>query len=701
MDDNKLFEICRRLIFLIETGEESAARDGAIQALAELQADGIAPTELLNHVLRRLGLFPYMEQSTSAWKDALAAEVFRAPTGGRDAPILHREQSLLLKRLLDGDDLAVSAPTSFGKSFVIDFFIEIRKPDRVMIVVPTIALVDETRRRLNRRFGRRYRIVTGADEEVAPKTIFILTQERAYSYIGIEPPLDMFIIDEFYKASSEHDRDRSISLVNLMIKMKGRTRQRYYLGPNIDMLNMTTLTEGMEFLKLDCNTVYLTVTDHTDTIRKDQAVKESVLLDVLSQKDKSLIYAGSYPQVKSVSRLLVSSFEKVTGRPLLAAYHDWLAEHYGIFWELPKLVERGVGVHTGRLHRSLAQIHVRLFDDNEGLDTMIATSSIIEGVNTAAEQVILWNRKIGSYNLRDFTYKNIIGRSGRMFRYFVGFVHLLERAPDTADTTLTLDVPENLWGSLEDEERIEHLSASQKKFAAAHGRFLERRLGPNARRKIAEAGGFSTPDTSYIEKLIDAVIDHADEMRCLKMLHSDDPNEWRNAINLVLTFRCVSSPKRHGQLIDFVVALSTNWSTHFIDLQTALDSSDLGIDEFFELERWVTFQLASLFNDISTIIDALNMDRSLDCRHFAAQCSTAFLPSNVHRLEEYGLPRMLAREIHLSGTVDLVADRPIEDLLDEMRQLPQGALLGSLKNPDLFDRYFLDHFLEGIEFDLP
>jgi len=185
MDGDELFEICRRLISLIETGEEAAARDGAIQALAELQVDRKAPTELLNHVLRRLGLFPYMEQSTSAWKDALAAELFRAPTGGRDAPILHRDQSLLLKRLLDGDDLAVSAPTSFGKSFVIDFFIEIKKPDRVMIVVPTIALVDETRRRLNRRFGRRYRIVTGADEEAAPKTLFILTQERAHSYVDI------------------------------------------------------------------------------------------------------------------------------------------------------------------------------------------------------------------------------------------------------------------------------------------------------------------------------------------------------------------------------------------------------------------------------------------------------------------------------------------------------------------------------------
>ena len=44
-------------------------------------------------------------------------------------------------------NIAVSAPTSFGKSFVIDAFIKIRKPKNVIIIVPTIALTDETRRR--------------------------------------------------------------------------------------------------------------------------------------------------------------------------------------------------------------------------------------------------------------------------------------------------------------------------------------------------------------------------------------------------------------------------------------------------------------------------------------------------------------------------------------------------------------------------
>lgn len=71
---------------------------------------------------------------------------------GRQLAILHREQSTVLARLQKGKSIAVSAPTSFGKSFIIDAFIAAKHPDTVVIIVPTIALMDETRRRLLKTF---------------------------------------------------------------------------------------------------------------------------------------------------------------------------------------------------------------------------------------------------------------------------------------------------------------------------------------------------------------------------------------------------------------------------------------------------------------------------------------------------------------------------------------------------------------------
>src|SRR5206468_777976 len=115
-------------------------------------------------------------------------------------------------------------------------------------------------------------------------------------------------------------------------------------------------------------------------------------------------------------------------KPLLSQFLEWLTKNYDTNWELTNLIRKGAGIHNGQLHRSLAQIQIKVFEEKEGLDNIITTSSIIEGVNTSAENVIIWRNKRsgGNAKLDSFTYKNIIGRGGRMFKYFIGKIYLLE-----------------------------------------------------------------------------------------------------------------------------------------------------------------------------------------------------------------------------------------------------------------------------------
>src|SRR3546814_4872573 len=87
---------------------------------------------------------------------------------------------------------------------------------------------------------------------------------------------------------------------------------------------------------------------------------------------------------------------------------------------------------------------VRLFEEADGLENLISTSSIIEGVNTSAENVIIWANKNGRPRLNDFTYRNIVGRGGRMFRHFIGKVFLLEEPPAPEATQLTLEFTDDL-----------------------------------------------------------------------------------------------------------------------------------------------------------------------------------------------------------------------------------------------------------------
>lgn len=407
------FEECSVINDLLQAEEEIEARNRLICLLDILGRENQAYNPLLNHLIRESGLYPYLEPETSSWQDRFVFESFKVDIGQDEPVTLHSEQSLVLKHLLDGDNLAVSAPTSFGKSLIIDAYIAIKKPKNVLILVPTIALTDETRRRLSKKFSAEYKVVTTSEVELGEKNILIFPQERAIHYCDKLEQLDLLVVDEFYKASQAFDKERSPALLKAMLRLGEKAAQKYYLAPNIANLNDNPFTKGMTFLRMDFNTVFLEKHEEYKDINKDVQKKNDALLRILGKHEtKSLIYAGSYPGVDSVTTLLIDNTDK-DDAPLLSDFSAWLATNYHPNWKLTNLVKRGVGIHTGQLHRSLSQIQVRLFEEEKGgLQTLVSTSSIIEGVNTSAENVIVWSNRKGNLKLDDFTYRNIIGRGG-------------------------------------------------------------------------------------------------------------------------------------------------------------------------------------------------------------------------------------------------------------------------------------------------
>ncbi|WP_338401289.1 DEAD/DEAH box helicase, partial [Erwinia amylovora] len=152
-----IFDTCRKISVLIQKNNETEARNTLIKLLDYHYRNELDYNPFVNHLIRKLGLYPYLRVNTSDWQDRLIYEAFKVDVGLKFPVTLHREQSLVLKKLINGTDLAISAPTSFGKSFIIDAFISIKKPTNVMIIVPTISLTDETRRRLHRKFSAEYK----------------------------------------------------------------------------------------------------------------------------------------------------------------------------------------------------------------------------------------------------------------------------------------------------------------------------------------------------------------------------------------------------------------------------------------------------------------------------------------------------------------------------------------------------------------
>lgn len=239
-----IFSKCKSVNDHLRSGNETTARDELIKVLAHCEKEHIPYDPLINHLIRETGLYPYMKLENAGWQDRYLFEAFKVDIGGDVPATLHRDQSALLRSLLDGQNLAISAPTSFGKSFVIDSFIAIKRPLNVVIIVPTIALADETRRRLHRKFSDAYKIITTADVQLGEKNILIFPQERAIGYVDKLPALDILIIDEFYKASKKFDKERAPSLIKAIMQLSEKAAQRYFLAPNISELKKACLRKG-------------------------------------------------------------------------------------------------------------------------------------------------------------------------------------------------------------------------------------------------------------------------------------------------------------------------------------------------------------------------------------------------------------------------------------------------------------------------
>ena len=694
-----VFEKCSEINDLLNSGMVEEARSRVIKILQRSKGDVSPYEELVNHLIREVGLYPYINSENASWEDAFAYEAFKVNTGEGEQT-LHLAQSEVLAALMSGESIAVSAPTSIGKSFVIDAFIAIKKPQNVVIIVPTIALADETRRRLFRKFSAEYKIITTTNASLAEKNILILPQERAFAFIDILPEIDIFIVDEFYKASTafERENDRANSLLTVMARIGAKSKQRYYLAPNIHSLQPNVFTEGMRFMRMDFKTVVTVAKRVYNEKREDESQETFVerMLPALLERfrSKTLVYAGSYSKIKQASNLLVKQIDE-KGAQLLVDFSDWLKRNYSPNFMLAKLAARGVGVHNGNLHRSLAQIQIKLFEEQEGgLDTILSTSSIIEGVNTQAENVILLSNTNGSRAMFDyFTYRNIIGRAGRMFRYFVGRVFLLVRPPEQADTQLNLNFPDDVAISLDPDNPGVEMNQDQKELQRRYHAEMEELIGKDHYRNLKELPIVQAASPITFRDIVETVVANPEWPTNHRALLRYKTYDWREPLDEVIK-AFGSGNVRYLQLA--VWKMSENWHQSTSAIIAELGAWGVPIEEFFSLERTISYNLSTTLALINAVRLEL-VDDAVDLTPFVSRLSYAFLPRLVYQLEEYGLPRMICKQLSRSGLFNFEDDeKEISDIIAEFQAAGYERVVSALPNKHPFDEYVLSHFYEGI-----
>ncbi|ECK2571425.1 MULTISPECIES: DEAD/DEAH box helicase [Campylobacter] len=701
MTSEKIFDECVKIYEnLNDNNKETEAKEKLFYLLDEIQDKALYPP-ILNHLIRQFGLYPYMNQDTSILEDKFLLECFKANIGEDEPKVLHREQSRVLKRLLSDKSLILSAPTSFGKSFIIDALIAMKKPKNVLIIVPTISLLDEARRRLVRKFYSYNIITTTQQTDLKNNNIFIFSPERAveyFSFINKENiRLDFFIVDEFYKISKEYGNERFAPLQNAILKYMGISDQRYYICPNIDKIKNenSILCKGMKFECLDFNTVFI----HINKCYKNKDFKkEEKILEIVKKDEKTLVYTQSQNSIKTVCKILTKNIIIEKSNALLENFVKWLSIHYGEYY-LNDILKVGVGIHHGKLHRCLSQLQVRLFEEKDSLKTIVSTSSLIEGVNIPAKNLILWDKKNGSKKINHLTYKNIIGRSGRMFKYFIGEVYLFESPNEDDNQEKILDV-EIKSESLSINDEINNEIPDNIQAEVKNNQLEIIKLIGKDKFNLLKKETLLKNDLEVIIKIIQILQSEDFNYEIFTYLFNDEPDKWYilSKIASIREFHCNNINNTSNiNNIELVKKLSQNWTK---PLPKLIKDMGIDLDDFFKFENHVAFKIASLFSDINTLQKILYPEKGVDISSFVTKLSNVFLPSVVYTLEEFGLPRIISKKLHECGFINFEnKELTLEQALDKFKEHTADDIINILKEKNLYDDfedYILNYFYDGL-----
>ncbi len=613
--------------------------------------------DVVDALTRETGLFPYLDRESALdERDLLVRETLRQTGLGDERIVFHAAQADVYARLIEGNNVILSAPTSFGKSLLIDALLASGRYDNVLVVVPTLALIDETRRRLSaRRTG--HKIITHPSQPLGPKNALILTAERVLEFDQL-PSIELFVLDEFYKLGAADERALVLNQVFYAIRRQGI--QYYLLGPNVEGLDPDVGdTAQSEFLRSEQTTVALRF---HNVEQPDGA--PAALLDLCTRlKGPTLVYCQSPNSAHRTARMLLGG-GLGQDEPALAAAADWVSANYHAEWVVALALRRGIGIHHGQLPRALGQFLVKAFDDGR-LRFLLCTGTLIEGVNTQAKNVVVYDKKRpGNKKMDAFTFRNISGRSGRMFRHFSGDVYLFGSEPEDSLPTVDIpilsqgdDVPTSLLQQLDpadlsdrSRERLEPLDEQHLLWSATlrsntgldveNQLQLARDIHDNASAYQPLLAFTGMPNYSQLELACELIWTHFGK----RPLSGDYVRTSSQLTRQLMNFSMTGTTKA---LIDEAITTQKGED---------LDKTIAGVCAFVRNVASFTFPIRMRALDrIQRDVLTRSGLRCGDYRAYIARVEGLFLDSPLLALDEYGVPPELATKLksHLAPDGDL------------------------------------------------
>ena len=392
-----------------------------------------------------------------------------------DDIMLHQFQYDFLRKFNRSSSLnryILSAPTSFGKTFLVYEIIKKMKYNNIVLIFPTISLLSENYDRImtNNEYKYirdNYSIHTlSNNRKVKDRNIWIFTPERYMSYVdkNNNQKFDFVFIDEIYKIDNEfiinegeiaeNERDTAFRLA--LAYSCENSNDLLLVGPYIKLnnipnsknLSFNNFVKENNFEVIDYNEYeivnkellnikgkkYYTIDGkefNFENITSKYDKLEKILISIKMNNENAIIYCRTKAECEKYAKMFVQKYlEPSSTKEKNKVYEDFLEhikEKFGEEWIVYKALVSKIGIHHGLVPKYIQKQIIEFF--NEGLlQYIFSTTTITEGVNTSAKNIVITSSKKGNKELKHFDAQNIAGRAGRFTRHYKGNVIILQNS---------------------------------------------------------------------------------------------------------------------------------------------------------------------------------------------------------------------------------------------------------------------------------
>lgn len=350
-------------------------------------------------------------------------------------------------------NIAVIAPTSYGKSELMINKIYQNIDKKICIIVPSKALLAQTKKRIveHSSFSQTIqRIITHPEmyRGHEPSFIAVLTQERLLRLLQKNPSLrlDLILIDEAHNMLNKDNRAELLTQVLLITKKRNLDVVFNFFTPFISdastlispyanySIRQKSISEYIKTEKLFIADIRenhkLTLYDQfLDTHIECCNLEVNSDVEFVEQykSNKNIVYFNKPSDIQKFALALCGQRDNIEAD--LSTAVNAISEFVHPQYNLISCLSKGVVYHHGGMPDSVRLYVEKLFSCTRNLDFIVTNSTLLEGVNIPANRMFLATNRIGTHNLSKSQFKNLIGRVCRFRELFdsqIGSLQLLE-----------------------------------------------------------------------------------------------------------------------------------------------------------------------------------------------------------------------------------------------------------------------------------